>query len=174
MALGIACLLASMTASAAVLRSPLPGGCTLEADVRRDERPACLRLRCDRQSMQTLVCDATALHQIDQVTQENALMVRHVVQEAQALEQRAATLSEAVERFRLQQGTAEEAVTLVERAQAQFEAENAKAIKEQGRPASGTALRCSAAAKRQRCIDVCSGSGGTAAGWPLSIATMVK
>ena len=64
---GIACLLASMTASAAVLRSPLPGGCTLEADVRRDERPACLRLRCDRQSMQTLVCDATALHQIDQV-----------------------------------------------------------------------------------------------------------
>ncbi len=43
-------------------------------------------------------------------------MVRHVVQEAQALEQRAATLSEAVERFRLQQGTAVEAVALVERA----------------------------------------------------------
>lgn len=57
-----------------------------------------------------------AVHQIDQVTQENALMVRHVVQEAQALEQRAATLSEAVERFRLQQGTAIEAVALVERA----------------------------------------------------------
>jgi methyl-accepting chemotaxis protein len=53
---------------------------------------------------------------IDQVTQENALMVRNVVQEAQALEQRAATLSEAVERFRLQQGTAVEAMQLVERA----------------------------------------------------------
>ena len=57
-----------------------------------------------------------AVHGIDQVTQENAQMVRHVVQEAQALEQRAATLSEAVERFRLQQGTAVEAVALVERA----------------------------------------------------------
>ena len=43
-------------------------------------------------------------------------MVRNVVQEAQALELRAATLSEAVERFRLQQGTAVEAVALVERA----------------------------------------------------------
>ena len=57
-----------------------------------------------------------AVHGIDQVTQENALMVRNVVQEAQALELRAATLSEAVERFRLQQGTAVEAVALVERA----------------------------------------------------------
>lgn len=64
---GIACLLASVSASAGWLRSPLPGGCNLEADVRRDERPACLRLRCDRQPAQTLVCDATALHQIDQV-----------------------------------------------------------------------------------------------------------
>lgn len=57
-----------------------------------------------------------AVHGIDQVTQENALMVRNVVQEAQALEQRAATLSEAVERFKLQQGTAVEAMQLVERA----------------------------------------------------------
>ena len=57
-----------------------------------------------------------AVHGIDQVTQENALMVRNVVQEAQALELRAATLSEVVERFRLQQGTAVEAVELVERA----------------------------------------------------------
>ena len=59
-----------------------------------------------------------AVHGIDQVTQENAAMVRHVVHEAQVLEHRAATLSEAVERFRLQQGTAVEAVALVERAQA--------------------------------------------------------
>ena len=58
-----------------------------------------------------------AVHGIDHVTQENALMVRSVVQEAQALELRAATLSHAVERFRLQQGTAVEAVALVEQAQ---------------------------------------------------------
>lgn len=57
-----------------------------------------------------------AVHGIDQVTQENARMVRNVVQQAQALERRAATLSEAVERFRLQQGTAVEAVELVQRA----------------------------------------------------------
>lgn len=59
-----------------------------------------------------------AVHGIDQVTQENARMVRHVVQEAQTLELRAASLSDAVERFRLQQGTAVEAVALVERAMA--------------------------------------------------------
>lgn len=57
-----------------------------------------------------------AVQGIDQVTQENARMVRNVVQEAQSLESRAATLSEAVDRFRLQQGTAVEAVALVERA----------------------------------------------------------
>ncbi|MGN1055122.1 MAG: methyl-accepting chemotaxis protein [Comamonas sp.] len=57
-----------------------------------------------------------AVHEIDSVTQENALMVRNVVSEAQALERRAATLSEAVQRFRLQQGTASEAQEMVERA----------------------------------------------------------
>jgi methyl-accepting chemotaxis protein len=57
-----------------------------------------------------------AVHEIDKVTQHNAVMVRNVVIEAQALENRAATLSEAVERFRLQQGTASEALKLVERA----------------------------------------------------------
>ena len=57
-----------------------------------------------------------AVHSIDRVTQENARMVRDVVQEAQTLEQRAATLSDAVERFRLLQGTAVEAVELVNQA----------------------------------------------------------
>ncbi|MBQ0131312.1 MAG: cache domain-containing protein [Comamonas sp.] len=57
-----------------------------------------------------------AVHEIDKVTQNNAVMVRNVVHEAQALEHRAATLSDAVERFRLQQGTASEAQRLVERA----------------------------------------------------------
>ncbi len=57
-----------------------------------------------------------AVHGIDRVTQENAQMVRSVVQEAQALEQRAENLSRVVERFRLQQGTAVEAEALVQRA----------------------------------------------------------
>ena len=57
-----------------------------------------------------------AVHQIDQVTHDNAHMVRAVVQEAQALEQRAQVLTQAVTRFRLQQGTPEEAQALVERA----------------------------------------------------------
>lgn len=59
-----------------------------------------------------------AVHEIDQVTQDNAQMVGHAVRQAQSLEDRAMTLTRAVARFRLQQGTAEEAVTLVERAQA--------------------------------------------------------
>ena len=59
-----------------------------------------------------------AVHQIDQVTQDNAQMVHLAVRQAQSLEERAVTLTQAVSRFRLQQGTAEEAVALVERAQA--------------------------------------------------------
>jgi signal transduction histidine kinase len=43
-------------------------------------------------------------------------MVGHAVQQAEALESRASTLSRAVSAFRLQQGTAEEAVALVGRA----------------------------------------------------------
>ena len=59
-----------------------------------------------------------AVHEIDLVTQDNAQMVGHAVRQAQSLEDRAMTLTRAVSRFRLQQGTAEEAVELVERAQA--------------------------------------------------------
>lgn len=66
---GIACCLlgSSLASAGSPLRTPLSGGCTLEADVRRDERSACLRLRCDRQPAQTLACDVAALHQIDQI-----------------------------------------------------------------------------------------------------------
>ena len=59
-----------------------------------------------------------AVQQLDQITQDNAQMVGHAVQQALALEGRASTLSRAVATFRLQQGTAEEAVALVERAAA--------------------------------------------------------
>nr|WP_180317151.1 methyl-accepting chemotaxis protein [Delftia acidovorans] len=57
-----------------------------------------------------------AVHQIDEITQHNAQMVGHALDQARALQQRAQMLSGAVSRFRLQQGTAEEAVALVESA----------------------------------------------------------
>ncbi|MDA8521064.1 methyl-accepting chemotaxis protein [Acidovorax sp. NCPPB 4044] len=62
---------------------------------------------------------SAAVRQIDEITQHNAQMVGLAVQQAEALENRAATLSRAVLSFRLQQGTAEEAMALVERAAAQ-------------------------------------------------------
>lgn len=60
----------------------------------------------------------TAVRQLDQITQHNAQMVEQAVAQAVALEDRASTLSLAVATFRLQQGTADEALLLVERATA--------------------------------------------------------
>lgn len=57
-----------------------------------------------------------AVQQLDQITQQNAQMVEHAVAQSLALGERASTLSMAVSRFQLQQGTAEEARALVERA----------------------------------------------------------
>lgn len=57
-----------------------------------------------------------AVQQLDQITQDNAQMVGLAVQQAEALVQRASTLNRAVAAFRLQQGTAEEAVGLVRKA----------------------------------------------------------
>ncbi len=59
---------------------------------------------------------SSAVQQLDQITQHNAQMVGHAVEQAQALEHRASTLSRAVGAFHLQQGTAEEAVALVAKA----------------------------------------------------------
>ncbi|MGC4365446.1 methyl-accepting chemotaxis protein [Hydrogenophaga sp. R2] len=59
---------------------------------------------------------ASAVAQLDQITQSNAQMVDLAVNEANRLEQRAAHLARAVASFMLQQGTAEEALHLVERA----------------------------------------------------------
>lgn len=61
---------------------------------------------------------SAAVQQLDQITQHNAQMVGHAVQQAEALQSRASTLSRAVSAFRLQQGTAEEAVALVSKAAA--------------------------------------------------------
>ncbi len=58
----------------------------------------------------------TAVRQLDEITQQNAVVVERAVSQANDLEVRASTLSEAVASFKLMQGTAEEAMTLVERA----------------------------------------------------------
>ncbi|OGB33515.1 MAG: chemotaxis protein [Burkholderiales bacterium RIFCSPLOWO2_12_FULL_61_40] len=57
-----------------------------------------------------------AVRQLDEITQRNALMVEHAVTQASNLEGRASTLVDAVAVFKLQQGSAEEAIALVERA----------------------------------------------------------
>lgn len=61
---------------------------------------------------------SSAVSQLDEITQRNAQMVERAVAQADQLEQRAAHLSMAVSSFMLQQGTAEEAMQLVDRAQA--------------------------------------------------------
>ena len=58
----------------------------------------------------------SAVRQLDEITQQNAHMVEHAVTQASTLESRASTLVEAVALFKLQQGSAEEAMALVERA----------------------------------------------------------
>ena len=62
---------------------------------------------------------SSAVHQLDTLTQQNARMVERTLSEALSLEHRAATMVETVRGFRLQQGTAEEAVAMVERAAAE-------------------------------------------------------
>ena len=57
-----------------------------------------------------------AVRQLDELTQRNAEMVEHAVAQSADLENRASTLSEAVAAFRLQQGTADEALQLMNRA----------------------------------------------------------
>ncbi len=57
-----------------------------------------------------------AVAQLDEITQRNAQMVDNAAAQAHSLEERAAGLVKAVSGFRLQQGTAGEAVELVERA----------------------------------------------------------
>ena len=58
----------------------------------------------------------SAVRQLDEITQQNAQMVEHAVTQASTLENRASTLVEAVALFKLQQGSAEEAMALVARA----------------------------------------------------------
>ncbi|WP_326491081.1 methyl-accepting chemotaxis protein [Hydrogenophaga sp. NFH-34] len=59
---------------------------------------------------------SSAVRQLDTITQRNAQMVERAVEQANRLEGRASHLARAVSSFLLQQGTAEEAVQLVDRA----------------------------------------------------------
>ncbi|WP_394790591.1 methyl-accepting chemotaxis protein [Rhodoferax sp.] len=61
----------------------------------------------------------SAVRQLDEITQQNAQMVEHAVEQASTLESRASTLVGAVALFKLQQGSAEEAMALVHKAIAQ-------------------------------------------------------
>ena len=59
---------------------------------------------------------STAVAELAGITQRNAQMVERAVAQANSLETRAAQLAKVVSSFKLQQGTAEEAIALVERA----------------------------------------------------------
>jgi methyl-accepting chemotaxis protein len=58
----------------------------------------------------------SAIRQLDEITQRNSQMVELAVSQAENLERRANTLVESVAMFKLQQGSAEEALALVQRA----------------------------------------------------------
>jgi len=58
----------------------------------------------------------TAIRQLDQITQQNASMVEQAVNQASELQVRASVLADAVSVFKLQQGSADEARELVDRA----------------------------------------------------------
>lgn len=58
----------------------------------------------------------TAIRELDAITQQNAAMVEQAVSQANALQDRASGLAEAASAFKLQQGSADEARELVQRA----------------------------------------------------------
>ncbi len=64
---------------------------------------------------------SSAVEELDRITQSNAGLVEDAANQAQYLRDRAATLTGSVAHFRLMQGTAGEAVVLVEKARAAFE-----------------------------------------------------
>jgi methyl-accepting chemotaxis protein len=59
---------------------------------------------------------SSAVRQLDEITQRNGQMVERAVSQTQGLEERASTLASAVSAFELQQGTADEAMALLEKA----------------------------------------------------------
>jgi methyl-accepting chemotaxis protein len=63
-----------------------------------------------------LIQISSAVSQLDEITQRNAQMVEQAVRQADQLASRAGELARSVSNFKLQQGTAEEAMALVARA----------------------------------------------------------
>lgn len=59
---------------------------------------------------------SAAVRQLDEITQQNAAMVETAAQQASELQNQASTLAASVSVFQLQQGTADEALALVEKA----------------------------------------------------------
>ncbi len=59
---------------------------------------------------------SAAVRQLDEITQQNAAMVEAAAQQAGELQEQASTLAASVSVFQLQQGTADEALALVEKA----------------------------------------------------------
>ena len=103
-------------ASAGLMRSASDGIAGMTGGIRTVASNMSEISHSGAQQSQGLAEISAAVQQLDQITQRNAQMVDHAVQQAQILEQRAATLSSAVAGFELQQGTAEEAVALVQSA----------------------------------------------------------
>lgn len=62
----------------------------------------------------------SAMHQLDTITQSNAVMVERAVGQADALEERASALVSLVDMFQLQQGSPAEALQLVQKAIASY------------------------------------------------------
>lgn len=81
----------------------------------------------------------TAVRQLDEITQRNAQMVEDAVTQATNLEGRASTLVDSVALFSLQQGSADEAIELVERALAerQYSASRESFLRDITDPAQG-------------------------------------
>ena len=69
-----------------------------------------------------------ALAGLDQITQQNAMLVDQAAASSAALGERAARLADAVSTFRLRQGTAEEAMDMVERAMAHYQRHGERAL----------------------------------------------
>lgn len=62
---------------------------------------------------------SSAVRQLDEITQRNARMIEHAARQSSDLAGRSATLVDSVALFKLQQGSAEEAIALVQRCVAQ-------------------------------------------------------
>lgn len=71
-----------------------------------------------------------AVSGLDGITQQNARMVTIAAESAAALRVRAAKLADAVSAFRLRQGTADEAVAMIERALRHYQGRGASALQE--------------------------------------------